>query len=178
MEYRIASRYAKSAIELANEQNTLEALKDDMTLLRATLRENRPLRKLLTNPIIEGRRKLSVLDQIFSGRFSALTQQLIRLVCTKGREQFLEDIAIEVIHRYNDLKGLEEAVVRTATPLTSSLRGRIATLSEQLSGSKVELREEVDPSVLGGFVLRIGQRQLDRSVAGELTRLKTSFEQA
>ena len=175
-ELRVASRYAKSLLDLAEEQGTLEQVKQDMDLFNKTLNENRDLRLLLRNPIVKHDKKLAILRAVFGGKVSILTEKFFTIVTQKNRESALEFIGSEFLTQYNTLRGVQTAEVTTAMPLTPALRAEVESLVRQQTGlQQVILTEKVDASLIGGFVLRVGDRQIDDSVSFRLRKLRTEF---
>ncbi|UOR04428.1 ATP synthase F1 subunit delta [Hymenobacter aerilatus] len=175
-EQRVASRYAKSLLDLAEEQGNLAAVKADMDLFSQTLDESRDLRLLLRNPIVNHDKKLAILKAVFGSKVSDLTMKFLSIITQKNRESALEFIGPEFIKQYNVLKSVQVAEVITATPLTAELRTRMNTLVQQQTGSQeVQLTEKVDPALIGGFVLRVGDQLIDDSVRYRLQKLRTEF---
>ncbi|GAA4352120.1 ATP synthase F1 subunit delta [Hymenobacter saemangeumensis] len=177
-EQRAASRYAKSLLDLAQERGTLAEVKQDMDLFSKTLTENRDLRLLLRNPIVKQDKKLAILQAIFNGKVSALTEKFLGIVSQHNRESALEWVASEFHTQYNLMRGMQEASVTSATPLTPALRAEMVELVKRQTGlASVELTEKVDPSLIGGFVLRIGDQQIDDSVRSSLRKMRISLQE-
>ena len=176
-ELRVAARYAKSLLDLSNEQGTLDTVKQDMDLFANTLEGSRDLRLLLRNPIVKHDKKLAILRRLFEGKVSDLTMRFFTIITQKNREDALEFVAPEFIRQFNVLRGIQAAEVTTATPLTPELRAHVEGLVKDQTGGQVLLTEHVDASLIGGFVLRIGDRQIDDSVRTRLNRLRTSFKE-
>lgn len=175
-ELRVASRYAKSLLDLAQERGELEVVKQDMDLFSKTLEENRDLRLLLRNPIVKHDKKLAILQAIFKGKVSAMTEKFFSIVTQHSRESALIFIGAEFLTQYNQLRGMQVAEVTTATPLTPELRAQLQQMVRQQSGqSGVTLTEKLDASLIGGFVLRIGDRLIDDSVSYRLRKLRNEF---
>lgn len=175
-DFKVASRYAKSLVGLAIEQNQLDAIKADMELVAQTLDESRDLRLLLRNPLIAGERKEIILKTIFKGKVNDVTLGFFRIVCRKGREGALHSIAHEVIREYNDRNQVQPAEVITAFQITEELRETFKAAVQKISGKKqVVLREQVSSDLIGGFVLNVGDKQIDQSVATSLRQLRARF---
>ncbi|WP_460622398.1 ATP synthase F1 subunit delta [Hymenobacter tenuis] len=175
-EIRVASRYAKSLLDLAQERGELEVVKQDMDLFSKTLEENRDLRLLLRNPIVKHDKKLAILRAIFNGKVSAMTEKFFSIVTQHSRESALEFIGSEFLTQYNSLRGMQVAEVTTAMPLSAELRAQLQQMVRQQSGlADVSLTEKVDASLIGGFVLRIGDRLIDDSVSYRLRKLRNEF---
>lgn len=175
-EQRVASRYAKSLLDLAEERGTLDEVKADMDLFNNTLNESRDLRLLLRNPIVKHDKKLAILRALFAGKVSDLTMKFFTIITQKNRESALEFIGPEFIGQYNALRGVQVAEVTTATPLTPVLRAQVNSLVRKESGlQQVRLTEKINPALIGGFVLRIGDRLIDDSVRYRLQKLRNEF---
>ena len=173
---RAASRYAKSLLDLAQERGTLEEVKQDMDLFAKTLAGSRDFRLLLRNPIVKHDKKLAILKAIFDGKLSDVTMRLLTLITEHNRESALEWVATEFHAQYNILRGMQEATVTSAVPLTPESREEINQLVRRQTGLQdVELTEKVDPNLIGGFVLRVGDRQVDDSVRTSLRKMRTTL---
>jgi len=165
---RVASRYAKSLIELAREKGVLEQVHEDMQLFEKTIAQNRNLQLLLQNPIIKSDKKQAVLSGVFKGKVQELTMAFFTIVARKNREAILASVATSFIAQYNTIKGIQKAQVISAFPLAPALRDQLGKKLVAETGKKIELEELVDPSLIGGFVLRIGDKQIDSSVRNNL----------
>lgn len=174
-EYRIASRYAKSLLDLAVEQGELEEVNKDMLLFSQMIDENRDFELMLKSPIISHDKKLTILTQVFDGKVNALTMSIFQILTKKHREAYLPQIAAEFHHQYNFNQGIEEATVITTFALDDKLKAEFSKVVEQISKKKVELTEQVDESLIGGFILKIGDRQIDDSVSSKLKALRVEF---
>lgn len=173
---RAASRYVKSLLNLAVERGVLDQVHEDMLSFVKVLDENRPLLIALRSPIIKHYKKKNVLEALFRGRFNDLTLSFFRIITEKNREKLLPLIAAEFHDAYNAHQGIGKASVVTAVPLDKELREEIQALAKKVLGkSKVELREEVDPDIIGGFILNAGSQQIDSSIKHKLKILQLSF---
>lgn len=175
-EQRAASRYAKSILDLAQERGNLPQVKEDMDLFAKTLEQNRDLRLLLRNPIVKHDKKLAILRAIFGGKVSEVTEKFFTIITQHNRESALEWVATEFQSQYERLRGIQVAQVTTAQPLTPALREEVTELVRHQSGlQSITLTEKVDESLIGGFVLRIGDQQIDDSVRNRLRKLRGEF---
>lgn len=175
---RVAARYAKSLLDLGKEMGTLSAVKEDMDLLSKTMAESRELRLLLRNPIVKHDKKLAILKAIFEGKVSDMTLRFFTILTEKNRESAIEGIGPEFLVQYNAMQGIQSAEVTSATPLTAVARLEIRKLVTQQTGlTEVQLTEKVDPELIGGFVLRVGDNQIDDSVRTSLRRMRTSLQE-
>jgi F-type H+-transporting ATPase subunit delta len=173
---QVAARYAKSLLDLAKEQGNLAAIKQDMDLLANTMAGSRDLRLLLRNPIVKHDKKLSILNAVFKDKVSDMLLRFFQIVTSKNREATIEHIGDEFLRQYNALMGVQVAEVISAVPLTPATRAEIEKMVTRQTGlTQITLTEKVDASLIGGFVLRIGDQQIDDSVRGGLRRLRTSL---
>lgn len=175
---RAASRYVKSLLGLAVEKKVLDEVHRDMLLFSKVCDENRSFELLLQNPIIRHHKKLEILQKIFKGKVQSLTMSFLDIITRKNRESILADIAKEFHNAYNTYKGIGKATVITHVPLDASLRAEFEKLAKHYSEKKeVELTEKVDSDMIGGFVLNVGDRQLDASIKNKIKTLKLKFSQ-
>lgn len=176
-ELTVATRYAKSLIDLAEEQNNLEAVKADMTFFVQTLKANTQLQAVLRNPIVAHDKKVKILEGIFSGKVTQATLSFFRVMINKSRGDLLYPTAQEFVNQYDVKKNITTASVVSATPLSDANRAQIVDEVKRVAGGEVILNEKVDPALIGGFILTVGDRQVDTSVSGSLKRLKKDLAQ-
>ncbi|HEY3430251.1 MAG TPA: ATP synthase F1 subunit delta [Cyclobacteriaceae bacterium] len=175
---RVASRYVKSLLGLAVEKGALEKVHEDMLLFSKVCEENRAFALMLRNPIIKHDKKREILEKVFKGKVNALTLAIFDIITRKNREPLLPAIAKEFHIAYNDHKNIGAASITSAVPLDSKLRAEIEQIVKKLSDKKqVEIEEKVDADMIGGFVLNIGDRQIDASIKNKLKALKLKFSQ-
>ncbi len=172
---RIAIRYATPIIELAEEKKILDKVKTDMESFLNVCEENRDFALMLKSPIIPHQRKADILKKIFEGKVDDLTLQAFDIVTRKNREDLLENIAEEFLHLYNVKKGLAEVSVTTSIKLDADMRKAFERLAKEVTGKDPILKEVVDPEIVGGYILKLGDRQIDESVSGQLKELKLKF---
>ncbi|MDX5346523.1 MAG: ATP synthase F1 subunit delta [Hymenobacteraceae bacterium] len=176
-ELRVASRYAKSLIDLASEKGELENINQDMLLFLNTLKNNSEFKLLLKNQIVKSDKKLAILHAVFEGKVSKMTMMFFDIITRKGRENVLDFIATEFQSQYNLKKGIQKAKIITAVPLTPQLRNDFSQLVASQTGKLVQLEESVDASIIGGFVLKVGDKQIDSSVQNSIRKLRNKFKE-
>jgi F-type H+-transporting ATPase subunit delta len=174
-ELTVASRYAKSLIDLAQEQNTLDEINNDMVFFLHTLKANSELKAILGNPIISHTKKLNILTAVFETRVNKLSIAFYKLMINKGRGDVLYTTAQEYIDQYDVKKHITKASVVSATPLSEANMQKIMAEVKAAVGGEVDLETKTDPSLIGGFVLTVGDRQVDTSIANSLRKLKKDF---
>ena len=170
--HRAATRYAKSLIELAIEQNVLDEVYGDMKLFTAVIEENRVFAVMLKNPIINHDKKRNVLHALFDKRMNKLSILAFDLITKKNRESILAEISTEFQVQYNAFKGLQVADITTTIELDDELRKKFNELVEEISGKKASLNEIIDDNIVGGFILNVGDRRLDQSIKTQLNNIK------
>jgi F-type H+-transporting ATPase subunit delta len=173
---RAALRYAKATLNLAKDKNLAKEVNDDMILIRDTIEQNSDLDVMLKSPIIKSRVKKSILQDIFKKKINGITMGVIELLIENKRLQLLPLVAKEYIVIYDFMQGVEVAQVTTAVPLTKSLEKDILKRVHESIDKEVSLVNVVDPSIIGGFVLRVGDKEYDSSVAYRLEDLLGQFE--
>jgi len=175
---RVASRYVKSLLSLAIEQGAVEAVHNDMGLFSKTVNESKDFALMLHSPIIKHETKKAILNKIFKGKVHTLTMAIIDILTQKNREPLLPSIAKEFHNAYNEYKGIGKATVTTAVALDAGLRAEIEKMVKKISTKdKVELIEKTDKDMIGGFILNVGDRQIDTSIKNKLNALKVKFKE-
>lgn len=174
-ELTVAARYAKALIDLAQEQNSVEEMKDDMTLFYHTLKANPELSTVLANPIVSQTKKISILDEVFAKRVNKASMAFFRLMINKSRGEVLYATAREYINMYDIKNHIVHASVISATALSALNKQKMLDDIQAATGGTVKLDAKVDPSLIGGFVLTVGDRQVDTSIANDLNKLKKEF---
>lgn len=170
----VANRYAKSLIDLAVEQNKLEQIHEDMQGFKSSL-ESRELLSMLKSPIINSSKKISAFKAVFGGKIDEMTMSFFNLVMKKGRESALPEITNAFIEQYRAKKNISSAKVITATKLTQEKLEAIKASLSKSGTTTFEIEEEVDESLIGGFVIEMGDKKYDASVKHKLDKLRKTF---
>jgi F-type H+-transporting ATPase subunit delta len=168
----------KSLLSLAVEKNALESVHNDMLLFADVCTQSRDLVAMLKSPIIKHDKKRAVLEKIFRGKVNDLTMAIIEILTRKNREPLLPAIASEFHAAYNEFKGIGKATITSSVALDNALRLEIEKIVKKLSDKKqIELVEKVDKDLIGGFILNVGDQQIDASVQSKLKALKVKFSE-
>ena len=175
---RIASRYAKALVDLALEGNKLEDVKKDMDLF-AVLLENREFELMLKSPVLAHSKKKSILKSILEGRVTELTSKFINLLVDKDRAGMLPLIVPEFLELYRDINQISVVKITSAREMEPDEIDRItAVLRKQgFVKEQVEVEADVDPTLIGGFILEFGDHLLDASVENQLFEMRRMFDQ-
>jgi F-type H+-transporting ATPase subunit delta len=172
---KVTIRYAKSLLTLSNELNKLEEVYTDMRFLRELCSDSKDFLMLLKSPIIKVDLKLSVLNKILKKNISDLSMSFIELVTKKKRESLLQDIANDFLNLYNVEKNITPVVLTTAVKIDDSLRKEVLSFIKKQGKENIELVEKVDASIVGGAIIKMGDKQLDTSVSSKIKLLKQTF---
>jgi F-type H+-transporting ATPase subunit delta len=174
---RLADRYAKSLIDLALEQGTLEEVYKDAQRVLAVCKASREFAVMLKSPIIKGDKKAQVINILSEGKISELMRLFLNLLVRKGRESFLQEILVEFCAKYDFHKGISRINLATAQPVSDEIKQTIKDkLLRETRLTNIDLITEVDESLIGGFVLEYNNYLLDRSVRRFLKEVKTLYK--
>lgn len=171
---RAAVRYAKAVLSLATDQKSVDAVNNDMKVIVNSITENKDLHDMLQNPIVRSSVKKAVLSKVFT-KTNTLTDNLINTLFANKRIALLGDVASKYNQLYDALKERQIAKVTTAVPLTDALKSKVLAKVKELTGKEVEVVNVIDESILGGFILRVGDIQYNASIINKLNNLKREF---
>ncbi len=171
---RAALRYAKAILDLAVENKATDGLEKDMQNVVGTISGSAELREMLASPVINSGAKKEALLAIFKGAHK-VTEDAISMLVDNKRVSMLNEVAVKYLILNEKLKGKDVAFVTTAVPLTADLEKKILKKVEEMTGNKVTIENKIDESIVGGFVLRVGDLQYDASIANKLSNLKREF---
>lgn len=163
-------------MDLAIERNELDAvMKDIAAFLEST--KNRDLYLMLKSPIINPDKKMSILNALFGSKLGKTTMAFFDIIIRKGREMYLPEIASDFHKQYKEYNKVSTVKIITASPLTAQALEEIKArlLQSDITMDKVEITEKVDPALIGGFVIEVGDKRYDASVAHKLELLKKEF---
>jgi F-type H+-transporting ATPase subunit delta len=176
-EIQVASRYAKSLIDLAREQKVLDKVKSEMDLFIEVGKLNPQLLAVLKNPIISLDKKAAILKDLFADKVQPMVISFFNIMVNKGRAGVLYGTAKEFVNLYNQDKGIVKAKVTSAVALTEENKKQLVDVVKAATKGEVILEAKVDPKLIGGFILQVGDRQFDASLNSKLNKLKKEFAQ-
>ena len=168
---RVASRYAKALLGLASERGELKAVESDINTLSSLVDSSKEFELLLVSPVVKPDQKKAVLNALLKDKLSEVTFMFIILLVSKGREGAIASIVEEAKSQLRAMNNIQAATVKTASPLDDDSRAKILAQVAKLHNGEVELKEIVDPEILGGFVLRLDDKEIDASIKRQLNTL-------
>lgn len=171
----LAKRYAQALFDLALELKVLDKVYADMKFVDEVLAENRPLRKMMDNPVLDGWKKVKVLNKIFDDRVEVLTVRFLLLITKKGREKFVPFICKSFDEIYREHNNILSVQLKTAGLIDAAIRDDIHDKLSKATGMKIDMEELTDEKIIGGFILNYEDYQFDASIAKQLKRLQTEF---
>ncbi len=171
---RAAIRYAKAILDLASDQNSAPAVNNDMKLITNTIADNKELKLLLDSPIVKVAQKTAVLKEVFSNT-NSISIGLIDVLAENKRIAILGAVASEFTSLFDTANGFQKAHVTTAVPLTDEMNTKVLSKVKELTGKEALIENTVDESILGGFILRVGDLQYNASIANNFNKLKRTF---
>lgn len=174
---RLASRYAKSLIDLALEKGELEKIYEDMQWLQRVIKGSRDFGNFLRSPIIKSDKKEKIAEAIIGGKVTNITSLFIRLLIAKGRESNLPEIITSFISQYKEYKNIYPVKLTTAIPIDENLQqAMIDQIKKTSDMQNIELEAVINEDLIGGFVLEAGDKLIDASIAYDLRQIARQFE--
>lgn len=173
---KVAKRYAQGLLDFTNESGQTEAVFSEMKDVVKLMSESKDLNKFFLTPYIDSKKKTEVADEIFKS-FSQVSQNLIRLIIKNGRESQLKNVAQQFINKVEDINGVQRITLTTATQLSNENIEQILRSTDLVNQSATfDLKVNVNPEILGGYILRVGDQQVDSSVKSKLNKIKKDFQ--
>lgn len=177
LENAIARRYASAFFAIAQEQGKLNEFEGELEKVINAVEANEDLRKVLANQLLEATVKKDIVDQVFTGMVSPITVDFLKVILDKRREAFLKDIYNAFVVSANEARNVRDAEVTAAKELTVADLAAIKAKLTTLTGKEIRLTSKVDPSLMGGLVVRLGDKVIDGSVTKRLELLKEALLQ-
>lgn len=168
----IARVYAGAALGLAEERGLADRLLEETHGLAGLLDASTELDVVLGSPLVDTEERRLVIDRLFLGQLEAILVDTLQVMNRKGRAGLVRAFAEAYRQEYNELKGMVEAKVRTAIPLTDEMKQRLENVISRITGKTALLEERIDESLIGGMVLHVGDGRMDTSVAKELREIE------
>lgn len=174
---RLASVYAKSLIDLSQQQNSLDTSFADMEYILQVIKASKEFEQVLNSPIIKEDKKLSILAAIIQPNVSATSWAFLTLIVKKHREIYLQQIAEAFVQQYYVIKGIYEVELTTAIAIDESVKAEIVNkVKAETKFAEIKLTSKVDADIIGGFLLEFNNNLVDASVAHNLREIKKEFQ--
>jgi F-type H+-transporting ATPase subunit delta len=172
---RVNIRYAQALFDLALERSEVETARKDMNLIENICNQNPDLIVMLNSPVISSDKKISVMHLLLSGKIGKMAMGFVDIIIRKRREAHLNHIARKFEDLYLEYKNIQKAVVTSAIPLSESLRQSIKKVLEEQTKGTIIMAEVVDPEVIGGLIVKVGNQLYDDSIRQKLVDLRKEF---
>jgi F-type H+-transporting ATPase subunit delta len=172
---RAAARYAKALLSLAKDKNVTKEVNEDMSLISKTIKDSSDLQAFLKSPVVKNSMKKNALLEIFRS-VNGVTSGLFAVLIENNRLDILPLVAKEYSRLFDEMNGVQVAKVTTAIPLTPALEAKIQQKVKELTGHEAKIENIIDESIIGGFILRVGDIQYNGSVSAQLTNLKRELQ--
>lgn len=175
---RAALRYATALLSQAEEKGQLKAVLADMERIAETLSVSHDLRAVLRSPVVKIEDKQKVMAAVFASA-SQETKNLLNLLANNKRVALLGQVAEAFLELQRKAQGIQAAKVISAAPLTEELEAQIIQKAKDMSGSNtIDLTTEINPSIMGGFILRVGDFEYNASIANQFQKIKREFSKS
>lgn len=168
----ITVRYAKALYLLAEEEKKQEAVRKDVDLLLEAIINSDEFAEFLENPLIKSSEKESIINSLFKGSISDLTLRFLQLLIINKREDYLKNICQYTIHLHKQKLGIQDAVITTAQEISTGHKKEIFDFITRKFKINIELQQKTDPLIIGGFILRIEDQQINASIQSQLMKIK------
>lgn len=173
---KVARRYAQGLLDFSQEAGQTAVVYAEMKDVSKILSNSPDLRLFFATPFIDYKKKLAAAQEIFKG-FSPVVQNLVKLVITHGRETHLDEIAQGFITKVDQLNGVQKISITSAVQLSQkTVEDILKSTSLVNAGSQFDLETVVKPEILGGYILRVGDQQVDASVKTKLNKVQKEFQ--
>jgi F-type H+-transporting ATPase subunit delta len=173
----VASVYSRALLALARERGEEDALLDELTQVADYLARTPAFLDFLGSPLVDGDARQQVIEKAFRGRASDLLVDGLQILNRKERLGLLAAVAQAYRSQHRELKGIVDVHVRTAVPLSPALRQQLEAAARNFTGRTPLLIEQVDPALVGGLVVQVGDRKMDSSIASRLHEISRRFDE-
>jgi len=172
---KISVRYAKAIYLLGKEKGLLDQIKIDITLLSNILKSNPDFKMVIESPVLKPSAKIKAVTSIFKGKINDLTLNFLVILIKNKREQNLEGICRRFSDIYAQEKGIKTALITTAVVLDENISKALSKILAEEFEAQIEIEHKLNPDILGGYILKVGDQQYDASVASSLRKMMQSL---
>jgi len=171
----VADRYARALLNSCPDLATIERVKDEIVLLRRTWDISRETRDFLLNPKIPPAVKIKVLNSSLSDKLSPSIMNLLSLLIEKRRQDIIPDIAERYTEQTDAVRGVEHAEITLATAVPPDLKRQLVDAIQRFSTREVEVVMKIDPAIIGGVQIRMGDRVIDGSLRHRFREIRRTM---
>lgn len=171
----VADKYSSAMFELAQEQNKLELIEEQLGYVASVLDEQPELRSFLKNPTITNDAKIKLIGTIFESSIDKIALHFIYVMIKRGRDRYIEQAIASFIKKSREARGILDAIVTIAEPITADVEASVQAKLREVTGKDVILSVRQDPSIMGGIVIQVGDKRIDGSVSRRLEELEKSL---
>jgi F-type H+-transporting ATPase subunit delta len=173
---KLAGRYAKSLMDIAIEQNAVEAIYQDALGLQGMFASSPELVNLVKSPIIKADKKIAIFKALVGDKINAITERFLSLIITKSREAALPQMMASFVEQYKVKNNIVTVLLTTASQLDEASEAAILKqVSAQFPNSTLDVRRKINEDLIGGFILEVNNKLFDASVARDLRDIKKQF---
>ena len=169
---KISKRYAKALFDFAKENNNADTIKEDMNYVFELCNISSDFNNMLNSPLIKSSKKIEILEAILKNNVSDISMKFLNLMTKAGRESFIGGVAEQYIIMHDELIGVKKVEVYSAQLLSNEIKTRIKTTLESQTKKNIELEEKVNEDLIGGFIIKIDDKQFDASIRTMLNKIK------
>jgi F-type H+-transporting ATPase subunit delta len=171
----VAYRYAKALIDLATQQNVVKEVNQDMSLFEEVCLQNDNFTSIMASPIVRHEKKQVILNKLFENKVNPVTFSIFKVLTAKNREKLIYPISKEFQKLYDLQEGIQKVSVTSAVKLSDEQKAELNKIVASKTTRKIVLEEKIDEELIGGYVLRIGDTQIDTSIKKKLNNLKLAL---
>ncbi len=169
---RIAKRYAKALLSLAEENRIMDEAYEDMSTILDVFEKTREMKIILSSPIVRETKKIKIIENVFRGKINELILKYLVIITKRKRSILIEPIATEYKILHKQKLNIETVTVITSQELDAETQEQVLKVARKVTDKKIEFQNEIDPSIIGGFILKIGDYFYDASVKRSLNNIK------
>ncbi len=173
----LSNRYAQALFDLAGEFKARDKVDADLKQVGKVFAENRELRIIIANPVIDEHKKIKIIDAIFENSLHELSIKFLRLITKKGREKYIPYICEAYDAIYKEYKNILPVNLTTALKADAKVKSEITTKLKDSTKMNIELSEKVNEDIIGGFIVDFQDYQYDASIINQLNKLKKGFSE-
>ena len=171
----VADKYSSAMFELAQEQNKLELMEEQLGYVAFVMDEQPELSSFLENPTVTEDAKIKLIGKIFDSSIDKVALHFIYVMIKRGRYRYIASTIEAFIKKSREARGILEATVTVAEPITADVEASVQAKLREVTGKDVILSVRQDPSIMGGIVIQVGDKRIDGSVARRLEELEKSL---